>query len=348
MEYGQECYCGDPIVNPIMMPETDCVNTCPGNATALCGGGARLSYYEWKGSSLATFNYPTGTAAGKYEFLIGGVVVPLITTVNINGKVMFLEKYGTGAANTTGAYEFDPFFDNDFTKAWRELKGLRTDVFCSAGLVLPDKKGRMLTIGGWSDVSTTGVRLYTPSGSNGVPGTTQWEENANEIALQVARWYPSAVMLANGTILVIGGEKGSNDAAQPSLELLPRMGPVLSMDWLQRTDPYNLYPFLAVLPGGGVLVAYYNEARILDPVTFATTRELPAVPAGVTSTKGGRTYPLEGTMMILPQHAPYTDPLRVILCGGSTPFTGVAIDNCVSIAPENATDEWLIERMVSA
>lgn len=26
---------------------------------------------------------------------------------------------------------------------------------------------------------------------------------------------------------------------------------------------------------------------------------------------GGRTYPLEGTTVILPQHAPYTDPIEV-------------------------------------
>jgi hypothetical protein len=101
-------------------------------------------------------------------------------------------------------------------------------------------------------------------------------------------------MLANGTILVVGGERGSNDIATPSLELLPRVRPVLPMEWLARTDSYNLYPFLAVLPSGRVFVAYYNEARILNPETFDTISTLPPVPAGVTSSLGGRTYPLSG------------------------------------------------------
>lgn len=74
------------------------------------------------------------------------------------------------------------------------------------------------------------------------------------------------MVMANGSILVVGGEEGSNGAPIPNLEVLPTPpgGPTfLFMDWLQRTDPNNLYPFLAVLPGGGVFVQYYNEVSPL-------------------------------------------------------------------------------------
>jgi hypothetical protein len=60
--------------------------------------------------------------------------------------------------------------------------------------------------------------------------------------------------------MVIGGEKGSNDAAQPSLETLPRPPggtSTMFLDWLQRTNPYNLYPFLVVLPSGGLFVGRF-------------------------------------------------------------------------------------------
>jgi hypothetical protein len=50
------------------------------------------------------------------------------------------------------------------------------------------------------------------------------------------------------------------------------------LDFLNRTQPDNLYPFLAVLPSGGIFVAYYNEARILDEVTFDTIKTLPDIP----------------------------------------------------------------------
>ena len=79
----------------------------------------------------------------------------------------------------------------------------------------------------------------------------------------------------------------------------------------------------------------------------------------------GRNYPLEGeifniasrcllriemfsgTAVPLPQFAPYTDPLQILICGGSTPGAGFALDNCVTIAPESANPTWTLERMVN-
>jgi len=157
------------------------------------------------------------------------------------------------------------------------------------------------------------------------------------------------MVMANGSVLVVGGEGGSNGIPIPTLETLPTPpggNTTVFLDFLQRTDPNNLYPFLMVLPHGGVFIIYYNEARILNEVTFKTTKTFPIIPGAVTGGGGGRTYPLEGTAVILPQHAPYTDPIEVLVCGGSTPGAGLALDNCVSIQPEVANANWTIERMV--
>jgi hypothetical protein len=62
---------------------------------------------------------------------------------------------------------------------------LKTDVFCSASVILPDKAGRQINIGGWSLDSTFGVRLYTPDGSPGKLSVNDWEENVQELKLQV-------------------------------------------------------------------------------------------------------------------------------------------------------------------
>ena len=118
------------------------------------------------------------------QFLIGGIVIPLISTYGVNDKIQFVEKFGTGPPNSTGAYELDVTLANDFNLAWRTMH-VKTDVFCSAGVVLPDKAGRQINIGGWSLESTYGVRLYAPDGSAGVPGTNDWEENWEEVSLQV-------------------------------------------------------------------------------------------------------------------------------------------------------------------
>jgi hypothetical protein len=353
MEYGRECYCGDDpariATGSVKTTESDCSITCTGDPTHICGGGARLSYYTWTGIPLYIWHKPIGPSMGSYEFLVGGVVVPLITTVGINNKIVFLEKSGTGPPNTTGTYELDLAFIKEFSKAWRPLH-LKTDVFCSAGITLPDKVGRQLNIGGWSGASTYGVRFYWPDGSPGVLGVNDWQENVEEVSLLAGRWYPSAMILTNGSIMVIGGETGSNASPTPSIEILPPPvdGYEKYLDWLDRTDPYNLYPFLFVLPTGGILCLYYNEARILDENTFDTTRTLPNMPGTVISFLSGRTYPLEGTAVTLPLSPPYSAPITVLVCGGSTAGAGEAIDNCISIQPELADPVWVIERMPSA
>jgi hypothetical protein len=82
------------------------------------------------------------TEAGEYSLLISGVVVPLMTAQNINGKVIFVEKSGgTGEPNGTRSYELDLSRIDDFSAAWRPMTGPQTDVFCSAGLIIPDIAG---------------------------------------------------------------------------------------------------------------------------------------------------------------------------------------------------------------
>ena len=329
-------------------PNSECNMPCPGDPTHTCGGPNRDTFYVWNGPPLQTWHYPENK--GRYEILMDGVVIPLMTTLGLNNKIIFVDKFGTGALNSTGSYELDmSLVDQGPYVAHRPLH-VKTDVFCAAGLTLPDKASRLLNIGGWSTESTYGLRFYAPDGSPGTPGVNDWEEDVNTVALQRGRWYPGVMIMANGSILVVGGQEGANVAPIPDLEVLPKPegGPTyLYMDWLQRTDPWNLYPYLWVLPHGDILTIYYNEARILDEVTFETKRVLPNLPGAVNQPLGGRSYPLEGTAMFLPQHYPYTDPIEVVACGGSTPGPGVALDNCVSIQPENPDAQWVIERMPS-
>jgi hypothetical protein len=90
--------------------------------------------------------------------------------------------------NSTGAYELDLSLVDDFHHAWREMH-VKTDVFCSGAVVLPDKAARILNVGGWSLTSTFGVRLYAPDGSAGVNGTNDWEEDPDTFLLQVCVAY---------------------------------------------------------------------------------------------------------------------------------------------------------------
>ena len=125
----------------------------------------------------------------------------------------------------------------------------------------------------------SGIRLYTPDGSPGVNGTNDWEENVDELMLQVGclsllrsfitllsqvpRWYPTAAILANGSILVLGGEISSNNVNQANLEILPRPGgpnagsTVVDLPWLEDVNELESYPFVFVLPSGRLFVGKY-------------------------------------------------------------------------------------------
>lgn len=94
---------------------------------------------------------------------------------------------------------------------------MQTDVFCAAGLTLPDKVGRQLTVAGWNFASNWGVRLYWPDGSDGVKGTNQWQEAPEYTTLQLPRWYPSAIIMANGSILIVSSFPSSHRNHPPWL-----------------------------------------------------------------------------------------------------------------------------------
>jgi hypothetical protein len=80
-------------------------------------------------------------------------------------------------------------------------------------------------------------------------------------------------MLPNGPILVIGGETVSNASPQPNLETLPTPagGPTtVYLDWLNRTDPYNFYPFVIVLPSSNLFVGKFKVVLVRLNLHFIT------------------------------------------------------------------------------
>jgi hypothetical protein len=74
--------------------------------------------------------------------------------------------------------------------------------------------------------------------------------------------------MSNGSIVVVGGELGANAPANPTLEIVPRIpggSTTVFLDWLSRTDPNNLYPFLHVLPGGHIFVGEFETIDFPNP-----------------------------------------------------------------------------------
>ena len=70
---------------------------------------------------------------------------------------------------------------------------------------------------------------------------------------------------------MVGGETGSNAPPNPTLEILPRIpggDTQVFLDWLNRTDPNNLYPFLHILPSGLIFTGA-SERRIRSKRHFS-------------------------------------------------------------------------------
>jgi len=98
---------------------------------------------------------------------------------------LIISYFTSSFPNSTGAYELDLSLASNFSAAWREMH-IKTDVFCAGSVIMPDKAGRQINVGGWSLESTFGVRLYTPNGVPGTNSTNDWEENFQVLSLQVS------------------------------------------------------------------------------------------------------------------------------------------------------------------
>ena len=82
------------------------------------------------------------------------------------------------------------------------------------------------------------------------------------------------MLMPNGSILVVGGETGSNGPPEPTLELLPFGGSIITLDYLRRTDPNNLYPFLMVLPSGRFFIGNHPSSAFDCKVTHLRSSRL--------------------------------------------------------------------------
>ena len=72
--------------------------------------------------------------------------------------------------------------------------------------------------------------------------------------------------MANGSILIMGGEDNNSGNEQPNLEVLPRIpggDTTVYLDFLAQTYPFNLYPFLLVLPSGNLFTGMLHLNSLL-------------------------------------------------------------------------------------
>jgi hypothetical protein len=190
------------------------------------------------------------------------------------------------------------------------------DLFCGGQSFLPD--GRLLVAGGTH--FTTGLKsvyTFTPEGADG-----RWDLIGE---MPTGRWYPTCTALPDGRALILGGrhwasldEDFNNDTYQVFDPITNQIGPPVTVPLLTDAGITNgLYPFVFVLPDDRLLMHAGATTHLysLPGLTHDGTQLTAVRPTS-------RTYPVEGTCVLLPLLPDSNPPYRarvMAIGGGAVP-----------------------------
>ncbi|RPD67533.1 glyoxal oxidase precursor [Lentinus tigrinus ALCF2SS1-6] len=236
-----------------------------------------------------------------------------------------------------------------------------TNSFCAGGALLSN--GTMASIGGdqtgfpGNPVIKPGnqaIRLLGPCSSPTGEDCTLFEDP--NLVLQAERWYPSAIRIFDGSLLIAGGMHVEavfyNVDPENSFEFFPRKEEsVRPSAFLERALPANLFPRMLALPDGTVFMVANNQTIIYD-IEANTETVLPDLPNGVRVTN-----PIDGSIILLPLSPPDFTP-EVLVCGGTIIDDTIqpgnltsqipATSQCsrITVTPEGIAKGWEVEHML--
>lgn len=226
------------------------------------------------------------------------------------GKVLF---FGFQNDENMGYSEiFDPASPN----TPQDPGGMEPHAFCSGHAFLSD--GRLWVSGGHGDDHVKGSHVFDPA-------TQEWDMLPD---MPNGRWYPTLTRLANGTVLAISGSSGSGPLTSTNLvnSTWQTMSLGLSLSGEQAVpNPFSvadgraieLYPFQYLLPNGNIFVHSRRTTRFFTPSTNTW-----AAQQYVTEYAYGRTYPGNGTSVMLPLSPLEYYRARILVLGGSGDIIG--------------------------
>lgn len=142
-------------------------------------------------------------AQGVWSDVFNWPVIGIQATLLPDGRVL---SFGTDQNGQQGAMHIIDVWD-PVTNTHTTLEhGIHTDLFCSAAIIVPET-GEVLIAGG-------DTRPFAAA-SNGVIDVNTFDYRTNTLStsstgdMTFGRWYPTALTLANGKTLVLGGRDGS-------------------------------------------------------------------------------------------------------------------------------------------
>ena len=161
--------------------------------------------------------------------------------------------------NTSRAYVVQIPDGGEPASTWTSVHNNTANLFCAGHAFLPD--GRLLVIGGQTRSYYFGIAAATIFNHVGAYG---WVTPANS-AMRAPRWYPSAITLASGDVLALGGSM----VGQTDPNKVPEVWQTATGRWRALTTAVRevpFYPWIFQAPNGRVFLAGHKaETRYLDP-----------------------------------------------------------------------------------
>ncbi|TPX31492.1 hypothetical protein SmJEL517_g05212 [Synchytrium microbalum] len=169
------------------------------------------------------------------------------------------------------------------------------------------------------------------------------------------RWFPTVVTMVDGSVMIIGGNSFSVDAAtssvtdlNPTYEYHPAKaaGPI-TLNVLSSLFPFSLRPWACILPSGRVFVHVGSNSVLIDPTT--DTVDSTTIPAFSTATQRTRDYPYTAAVVLLPLTLANGYTTTILVCGGvlkssnpdSNPGTDLTASNfCNILNPDAVSPSW--------
>ena len=228
--------------------------------------------------------------------------------------------------------------------------------FCSGHAFLPD--GRLVVAAGnVVTKSTESLHTFEPASDGSNEGT--WTDFSTMNG--GTRWYPTCTTLPNGKVFILGGtdevyttikqtlcqqDPGANGFRQvnKTYEIFDGTsegkGAAIPLDRLfdncqTSMGLYGLYPFVFVLPNNQLFIHANTYSYFIDISQLETNPENPPEQVKLksqTNVKTSRTYPSQGTGVLLPLRPEEDYQARIMLIGGgvSCEFKDTSdLNNCL-------------------
>ncbi|KAF9978643.1 hypothetical protein BGZ73_001296 [Actinomortierella ambigua] len=280
-----------------------------------------------------------------------GVAAQHIALVNPT-KMLIIDKAEANPAKLpSGKSAYNVEYDLT-TNKYRVLE-VKTNTFCSGGGFLPN--GTLISAGGaearhassfLTDTGFQSLRMWNPCTDESCqwienPGDQQWSMTSN-------RWYVSITTLPDGRLFVLGGSNESlaiNRQAtnNPTYELYPKPADYkpVHMQFMVDSMPNNLYPDVYPLPDGNLFIFANNKSMIFNLERNEVVKHLPDIPGGP------RSYPLTGTVVLLPLDPAKNYAHEVLVCGGTERMStsSAALDTCGRINLSDKDPQWEMDKM---